>query len=210
MCAARHSGSPHPRATAPTPCRPERPVWPTVSHLIRRKGSSTVASLRCGLIKILIEEGQASEHPCHHHSDLVAATVRPGTSAGRCTRARLTAAAHRSADAGPTPHSPFIDRPHTEELIAGSSTRHVRHPTLSTLAAITGERDGANLRTTPGRAKLTSDWVDNLSRSRDYQDRTVPVRPAHGAALHARGRPACGHRCGTLGPPGWRTVRPAR
>ena len=171
------------------------PVWPTVSHPDQAQGfvDGRIAE-GADYIKILIEEGQAFGTSLPTITpELVAATVRAGHERGKMVlvHALTAAAAQIALDAGADGLTHlFIDRPHTEELIARivDSGMFVI-PTLSTLAAITGERDGANLANDSRvRAKLTSDWVDNLSRSRDYQDSGQFQYALHTvAALHAAG-----------------------
>jgi imidazolonepropionase-like amidohydrolase len=66
----------------------------------------------------------------------------------------------------------FFDRPHTDTVIAriaDSGTFVV--PTLTVLASITGQRAGADLANDPRvRPKLSTVWIDQLSRTMSYLD----------------------------------------
>jgi imidazolonepropionase-like amidohydrolase len=65
----------------------------------------------------------------------------------------------------------FVDQPHTDELIARiADSGMFVIPTLSTLASITGQRNGADLANDVRvRPKLSPEWFDNLSRSWAFQ-----------------------------------------
>lgn len=152
------------------------PVWPTVTHPDQAQGfvDGRIAE-GADYIKVLIEDGRTLGASLPTLTpDLVAATVRAGHARGKMVLAHaLTVAATQVAlDAGVDGLAHlFVDQPHSDELIARIVDSGVFViPTLSTLAAITGQRDGANLANDSRvRAKLTPEWIDNLSRRRDFQ-----------------------------------------
>ena len=152
------------------------PVWPTATSPDQAQEfvDGRIAE-GADYIKILIEDGHTLGTTLPTlPPDIVEATVRAGHERGKMVLAHaMTVAATElavAAGADGLTHL-FVDRPHTDELITRiADSGMFVIPTLSTLASITGQRRGANLANDPRvRAKLTPEWVDNLSRDWSFQ-----------------------------------------
>ncbi|WP_328610697.1 amidohydrolase family protein [Amycolatopsis sp. NBC_00345] len=175
--------------------RQNDPDWPTVTSpgQAREFVDGRIAE-GADYLKVLIEDGHTLGTSLPSVApDIVAAVVRAGHERGKMVLAHaLTVAATEIAlDAGADGLTHlFVDQPHTPELIAriaGSGMFVI--PTLSTLASITGRRDGADLAADSRvRPKLSPEWLDNLSRSWAFQP---PEQFCYAldsvAALHAAG-----------------------
>jgi imidazolonepropionase-like amidohydrolase len=175
--------------------RENDPVWPTATSpgQAREFVDGRIAE-GADYLKVLIEDGHTLGTALPSVApDVVGAVVRAGHERGKLVVAHaLTVAATEIAlDAGADGLTHlFVDRPHPPELIAriaGSGMFVI--PTLSTLASITGRRDGADLAADARvRPKLSPEWLDNLSRSWAFQP---PEQFRYAldtvAALHAAG-----------------------
>ena len=153
------------------------PAWPTATGPEQAQGfvDGRIAE-GADYIKIMIEDGRAlgTSLPALP-PEVIAATVRAGHERGKMVlaHAMTIAATEIALDAGVDGLTHlFFDRPHTDTVIAriaDSGTFVV--PTLTVLASITGQRAGADLANDPRvRPKLSTVWIDQLSRTMSYLD----------------------------------------
>ncbi|MBB4685239.1 amidohydrolase family protein [Amycolatopsis jiangsuensis] len=146
------------------------PPWPTASRAdeVPAFVEDRIAE-GADYLKVLVEDGHLFGFSLPRLApELVAATAREAHARGKLVvaHAMTVETAEQVVDAGVDGLTHlFFDQPHSGELIEKIAAAGVFViPTLSVITSITGESTGAELAKDPRvRAKLTPEWLDNLS-----------------------------------------------
>ncbi|MER5918166.1 amidohydrolase family protein [Streptomyces sp. NPDC001982] len=171
------------------------PLWPTATRPQEVPGfvADRLAE-GADYLKVLVEDGRMLGTPVPSlDPELLRAAVTASHDRGVLVlvHALTLVAAHQAISAGADALTHlFVDQPHTPdiiELIASSGAFVI--PTLATLAAITGQPDGAELAADPRvRPKVDPVWLESLTRTRgSVPSENFAFALATVAALHQGG-----------------------